>query len=193
MKAANPFSKITVGSLTKKRDDPTMTDPHWQRFTCNFPAAIDAQEFITMGDWADCGIGHGVDPGRTVCLGADGSRTWDTTVVAWASQGADGVVDVDASVFSTRDDIAHHVLHQGGRIDFEDVEEFIIDQFNIYTVREAAYDPRYLERSMEIVQLRLRDDCIYAIEPASKPMRDALQAFYRLVVEKNVRTTATRC
>jgi hypothetical protein len=69
----------------------------------------------------------------------DGSRTFDTTVVAWAQPREDGTIAVDCCVFSVRPNVAHHVLHDGGKIDFEDVEEFTIDRFDLYDVAEVAY------------------------------------------------------
>jgi len=51
----------------------------------------------------------------SVCLGLDGSRTFDTTVVAWAERRDDGTIAVDACVFSVREQVAHHVLHEGAR------------------------------------------------------------------------------
>jgi phage terminase large subunit-like protein len=187
VKAANPHRGISVRSLTEKRSDPTMTVSHWRRFTCNLAAATAMDEFIPVRDWLELGVSEGVGAGARVCLGADGSRTWDTTVVAWASAGDDGFVDVDARVFSVRPEVAHHVLHTGGKIDFGDVEAFVVDCFGTWDVVEAAYDPRYLERSMEIVQVRLPESCVFAIEPSSKAMRDALQELYRLVAERKLR------
>ena len=80
-----------------------------------------------------------------------------------------------------RKEVAHHVLHEGGRIDFEDVEGFTVDRFDLYDVCEVAYDPRYLERSAELVERRLPDGAIFPVEPSSRHMRDALQTFYRVV------------
>jgi phage terminase large subunit-like protein len=125
----------------------------------------------------------------------DGSRTFDTTVVAWAQPREDGTIAVDCCVFSVRPNVAHHVLHDGGKIDFEDVEEFTIDRFDLYDVAEVAYDPRYLERydprylerSAELMESRLAGGLIFPVEPSSRHMRDALQVFYRLVKDGTVR------
>jgi hypothetical protein len=45
------------------------------------------------------------------------------------SRARTGTIAVDACVFSVRAHVFHHVLHEGGKIDFEDVEEFTIDRF----------------------------------------------------------------
>jgi phage terminase large subunit-like protein len=185
--SANPFSKITVETLTEKRNDPTMTDAHWRRFTCNIATQTAHEPYLTAQEWTALGGGEEVPARAIVALGGDGSRTWDTTVIAWASVVAAGRIDVDARVFSVREDVPHHVLHAGGKIDFDDVEAFVIDQFDRFSVREAAYDPRYLERSMEIVERRLPEARIAAVEPSSKHMRDALQVFYSLAVEGKLR------
>jgi len=54
-------------------------------------------------------------------------------------------------------------------------------------VLECAYDPRYLERSVEIISERISQTFIFPVEPSSRHMRDALQTFYRLVHEGTLR------
>ena len=75
----------------------------------------------------------------------------------------------------------------GGKIDFEDVEDFIVDRFDAYYVSEAAYDPRYLDRTMELVENRLPAACVFAVQPQAQHMRDALQTLYTLVAEGKLR------
>ncbi len=86
-------------------------------------------------------------------------------------------------VFSTRQDAPHHVHHVGGRIDFEDVEAHAIDLFDRYLIAEAAYDPRYLDRSAELLEKRLPAATIIEVEPSSRAMRDALAALERGVLD----------
>ena len=52
---------------------------------------------------------------------------------------------------------------------------------------DAAYDPRYLDRSAEMLRDRLGDARIAPVEPQSSLMRDALSAFHRGVVDGTVR------
>ena len=188
VKAANPSPRITEEMLLRKRSSPTMTDAHWRRFTCGLATMDEGKEpYIQLGDWDACADDDSEIPAEAVvCLGADGSRTWDTTVVAWASS-EEGIVTVDARVFSVRPEIDCHVLHEGGKIDFDDVEAFILDRFDFYAVSEVAYDPRYLERSMEIVDVRLPEVAVFPVEPTSKHMRDALQTMFNLVAEGKLR------
>jgi phage terminase large subunit-like protein len=191
VKAANPLKSITVSSLAAKRTDPTMTQRHWRRFTCNLATLDDGTDpFIESADWDALRDPELViQTGEAVCVGGDGSRTWDTTVIATAAAHPDGLVLVEACVFSVRADIEHHILHRGGRIDFDDVEQFILDRFDRFDVRQAAYDPRYLERSMDIVESRLPDSLVFPVEPNSKAMRDALQCMFNLAAEGKLRHT----
>lgn len=188
VKEANPLRAITPQKLVAKLGDPTMTERHWRRFTCNI-ATMDAgrEPFIDLLDWDELASGMPIAAGSSVALGADGSRSWDTTVVAWAHTAEDGVVTVDGRVFSVRTDVDAHVKHSAGKIDFDDVEAFILDRFDVFRVDAAAYDPRYLERSMDIVSARLSEASVKAVEPSSKAMRDALQALFNLAAEKKLR------
>jgi phage terminase large subunit-like protein len=186
VKAANPLRAITPARLAAKHNDPTMTDSHWARFTCNIAMTTETELFIDLDEWEALGDGVELEPDAYVCLGADGSRTWDTTVIAHASALADRI-DVDCRVFSVRKDVAHHVLHPGGKVDFADVEEYLIGLFDRFAPLETAYDPRYLERSMEIVDVRLPSASVIAVEPSSKHARDAYQALFEAVADGRLR------
>jgi phage terminase large subunit-like protein len=184
--AANPFSGITPKTLREKRKSPTITLPHWRRFTCNIADQEEGELFISQSDWNKCLDAHEIEEGAHVCIGADGSRTWDTTVIAWATA-LNSHIDVDCKVFSVRSEAAHHVLHHGGKVDFGDVESALIDLFERFHPLATAYDPRYLERSMEIVDVRLPSNAVIAVEPQTKHARDAYQALYTAVLEGKLR------
>jgi phage terminase large subunit-like protein len=187
VKAANPSPRITVESLAEKRSDPTMTEAHWRRFTCNIATADEGRElFIDPQAWAACGGGPPILDGATVCIGADGSRKWDTTVVAWATALEDRI-DVACCVFSAREGIPFHVLHPDQRIDFGDVESFLLELFGRFHPLQTAYDPRYLERSMEVVDERLSSSDVIPVEPHSKHARDAYQALFTAVLDGRIR------
>jgi phage terminase large subunit-like protein len=183
---ANPFSGVTIETLKAKKASLTMSEAHWRRFTCNIASQLEAELFISQSDWNKCLDAHEIEEGAHVCIGADGSRTWDTTVVAWATALADHI-DVDCRVFSVRPEAAHHILHEGGKVDFGDVEAFLVDLFDKFHPLATAYDPRYLERSMEIVDVRLPSNAVIAVEPQTKHARDAYQALYTAVLEGKLR------
>lgn len=153
------------------------------RYFVNRPAKREEAVFIKADTWTGLTKIGRIERDATVCLGGDGSRTFDTTVIAWAAPLDAGRVRVGARVFSVRESAPHHVLHPGGSIDFEDVEAFILDRFDYFTVTEAAYDPRYLERSADILLARLPSAALVPVEPTSKHMREALQTFERLCLE----------
>lgn len=78
VKAANPFSGVTVEALTEKFSSPTMTLSHWRRFVCNLPtrsefAAIQEQE------WFDAATDEEIPVGQPVDVGLDVGWKWDTT------------------------------------------------------------------------------------------------------------------
>jgi phage terminase large subunit-like protein len=173
--------------LLAEARDPMTNQSDFMRYFVNVATRREEELFIPGEAWARLTeSGFEIAEGADACLGLDGSRTFDTTVVAWAS--ADGeVIRVDARVFSVRKDAAHHVLHEGGRIDFDDVEGFTLDRFDYLHVDEAAYDPRYLDRSAELIDARLVGARIIAVEPQSKMMREALQTLERLVLEGKIR------
>lgn len=171
--------------LLAEARDPMTNRSDFMRYFVNVATRREEELFIRGEDWARLGQdGFEVAEDAAVCLGADGSRYFDTTVVAWASPVGDEIL-VDARVFSTRQEVAHHVLHDSV-IDYDDVEGFILDRFEFYDVREAAYDPRFLDRSADLIVARLPSARIVAVEPQSRNMREALQTLERLILEGKI-------
>ena len=183
---ANPATWIDREFLERQAANPELSDAEFLQLHANVWAANE-DTFITPEQWKEL-EGPPVDwEGRTVSIGLDGSRTHDTTALAWASRAEDGKIDVGVKVFSVRSQAPHHVLHAGGVIDYEDVEESILALFMDRTIQEAAYDPRFLDRSADILSARLSETQISAVEPSSRSMRDALSALHRGVVEGDLR------
>ena len=193
-KLANPSSWITEDYLRRKALDPKLNRAAFLRYHCCV-AAEDDDVWIGQGPWAglvdadaDPLAQWWMPPGVVVALGADGSRTHDTTALAcaWPDHDA-GTIGVAVRVYSVRSDVPHHVLHRGGTIDYTDVEAGIMDAARVYRVTEAAYDPRFLDRSMDHMAERLASSQVFAVEPTSKHMRAALMAFERAVLDGVVR------
>jgi phage terminase large subunit-like protein len=90
-------------------------------------------------------------------------------------------------VFSVRDDVPHHVLHAGGTIDFADVEAFLLELASRFEIREVRFDPRFLERSMEVLATRLSGSAVAPVEPYTNVHRHALAALERAVLEGTLR------
>ena len=77
VKAANPLKAITRKVLQQKHDDPTMTEAHWRRFTCNLATRDQGKEpFIDLDDWdALADGGKGIDQGAVVSIGAEDRKS----------------------------------------------------------------------------------------------------------------------
>ena len=186
MKSANPASWIKPDYLARQAANPELTrNEVLQLHGCVWADSDDV--WVGADVWTALGDGQAVPAGALVGIGIDGSRVHDTTAVAWASPAADGRVDVGVRVFSARADAPHHELCAGGRIDYSAVEGFVASLFDRFDVSDAAYDPRYLDRSAEMLRDRLGDARIAPVEPQSSLMRDALAAFHRGVVDGTVR------
>jgi phage terminase large subunit-like protein len=78
VKAANPFSGITVEYLREKRDLPGMTVQHWSRFTCNL-ASRSERAAIQEREWWAQKTTEEIPAGEPIWLGLDIAWKWDTT------------------------------------------------------------------------------------------------------------------
>jgi phage terminase large subunit-like protein len=184
--AVNPASFVTMEALRKQRNSPSMSGSTFARLHLNAWVAPDAERWITTDAWKRLAGEVEIPEGSTVFVGADGSRAYDTTAVAWAAKRPDGRIEVDCRVFSVRDDVPHHVLHHG-TIDFTDVEGFLLELASRYDVREVRFDPRFLERSMEVLAARLPSSAVAPVEPYTNAHRQALSVLERAVLEGTLR------
>jgi phage terminase large subunit-like protein len=80
VKLANPFSRITVDSLERKFNKPTMTLSHWRRFSCNAPTRSDSAA-ITESEWYGAKTNEPIPEGQSIWLGVDVGFKWDTTAL----------------------------------------------------------------------------------------------------------------
>jgi hypothetical protein len=78
VKAANPFSRITVPMLQEKRDSPTMTVEHWRRFVCNLPTRSGLAA-INEAEWFAAESKEQIPEQEPVWVGLDVAWKWDTT------------------------------------------------------------------------------------------------------------------
>lgn len=186
LKLANPASWITEQALKEMSEASDLTLSQKLRYHAGIWAA-DEDDFVSEVTWD-----AGCDPeaceeafrkGSTVALGMDGSRTYDTTACATAAALPDGRIAVRVHVLSCRKDAPHHEFCEGSKIDFSSFENHIKGQFENHYVSSGGYDPRYLQRSAELLEDELGVDQLAPVEPQSTLMRDALATFYRLVSE----------
>jgi phage terminase large subunit-like protein len=89
VKAANPFSGITVESLAAKRASPTMSDSHWRRFTCNLPTRAQSSA-IAESEWDAAETSDRIPAGAPIWLGLDVGWKQDPTAIVplWWKHGA---------------------------------------------------------------------------------------------------------
>jgi len=80
VKAANPFSRVTVESLASKREDPIMTAEHWARLTCNLPSRARGAA-ITEAEWYGARTAEQIPPGIPIWIGLDVAWKHDTTAM----------------------------------------------------------------------------------------------------------------
>lgn len=183
VRLANPASWIRDESILKKAIGPTPTPSAFLRLSAGL-WADDEDTYISDTTWESLGGAHLTIPdGADVCLGIDGSRTHDCTVVSWSTWSG-STIRTACRVFAAREDAPHHELCPGGRIDYDRVETFIADLFDRFRVVDAAYDPRYLDRSADILRARLPGARIVPVEPTSAHMKSAVSALERLTVDR---------
>jgi phage terminase large subunit-like protein len=137
VKAANPFSGITVAQLRAKFDSPTMTMAHWMRFVCNRPTQ-DVESWL--GDDAVDVWGKLADPwefaaGAPTWLGVDVAIKHDTTAVVALQRRADGF-HAKSRIWAPTDERP---------VDVTDVMAFLRDWSRLYRVDAVSYDPRFFD------------------------------------------------
>lgn len=189
VKLANPASWIDMEFLQSVADSSELTLSQKLRYHANVWASAE-DDFINLETWENLRdpsvAAAALVGGSSVGVGLDGSRTYDTTVAAVAAPCEDGRIAVKTTVFSCRKDAPHHVFCPGDKIDFSMFEAHLKDLFQKYAVESGAYDPRYLQRSAEILVDEIGGVNLAEVEPVSTLMRDAIACFYRLVSEGKI-------
>ena len=81
--------------------------------TCAAWVAPEAERWIPADLWEKLRDGEGNFPSAAITIGGDGSRSYDTSALAWAQRGPDGRIDV-ACRKSSRCGRAYHTTYPGG-------------------------------------------------------------------------------
>jgi phage terminase large subunit-like protein len=145
VKAANPFSGITVGQLGEKFSSPTMTMHHWLRFVCNRP---NESEDAWLGPdgarlWGMLEQPYELQPGGPVWIGVDAALKHDTTAVVTMQQRMDdGRFHAVCRLF---------VPTEGRPTDITDVMQHIREVAGRYDVEGVSYDPRYFDIAAKLL------------------------------------------
>jgi phage terminase large subunit-like protein len=176
-RAANPASWIKTAELKRQLADPGLNENEFRRLNLNqWTTAKDA--WLPAGVWAGLRSDHTIPQHADVYVGVDVGISHDTTAVCWAHVLEDGRILIRAKVWSADEKAAAHHYVTGGRIQLEQIEQFILERLvPQFRVREVAYDPHFFHRSAELLNKHGVTTAEYL--PASGPMRDAYQAFYQ--------------
>lgn len=170
--------------LVAEARDPASREGDFRRYFLNQPTRR-ADSWITGDRWALLADPDLVcPPGADIWVGVDLSLRHDSTAVSHAWVLPDGRIGVKAHVISPRENAVAHEYHPDG-IDIRRVEELILDLSRRFTVRAVVYDPRFMERSAQV----LSEDhglVTAAINQSSNVMLRAYQSWYQAVIEGRV-------
>jgi phage terminase large subunit-like protein len=182
-KAVNPASWIQMRDLRRQLHDPGLGEPEFRRLNLNqWTRSRDA--WLPGNLWAELRSDQPIPDGANVYLGVDVGLYHDSTAVCIAHKLEDGRVALRAHVWETDPNAPAHVHVRGGKMQLELVEDHIKELHQRYRVREVAYDPRFFERSAEILE-RAGLTMVEFLQ-ASSPMADAYQRFYQAANEKRL-------
>jgi phage terminase large subunit-like protein len=179
-RAVNPASWLNLRDLRRQLHDPGLGELEFRRLHLNqWTKTRDA--WLPSGCWQNLHRDLEIPDGAPIYLGVDVALRHDTTAVCWAHRHEDGRIILRAHVFAANPDATAHEHMRGGTISLAQVEQFIRELAHRYQVREVAYDPRFFQRSAELLEA----DGLTMVEflQASGPMADAYQGFYQLACE----------
>lgn len=190
IREANPASWITEEYLARQAANPELSEAEFlQLHGCVWAAGAGA--WLPADLWRSLTREDAAIPlGADVVVGVDVGIVHDSTAIVRAYVREDGTVAVEAHVISADPSAVAHEIHPGGRVSLARVEEYLLDLAERYEVREVVYDPRFFERSSEV----LSDAGLVtvALEQSSRMMADAYQAFYVAAHEGRIVHTGDR-
>jgi phage terminase large subunit-like protein len=178
-RACNPASWIDLRDIKRQLHDPGLGELGFRRLHLNqWTAARDA--WLPAGVWASLRSDAKIPTGARVYVGVDVGLSHDTTAVCWAHRLDTGLILLRARVWAANDKAAAHHHISGAKVELEEIEDFIRRLARRFKVREVAYDPRFFERSAEL--LERSGLTLVEFLQASGPLADAYQRFYQLAV-----------
>ncbi|MFN0092908.1 MAG: terminase large subunit domain-containing protein [Acidimicrobiales bacterium] len=176
VKKANPASWITVEYLKRQAANPELSDGEFLQLHAGVWAS-GRDVWVDDETWDKLEVaGLEVPAGASVAVGLDASLTYDTTACAVAWLLEDGRVGHVSHVWAARRDVAAHELADGGRIDLAVVERHVAELAARLDVRLVVYDPRFFERSAQILTEEHGLLCVSFNQQAKMP--EAAQLWY---------------
>jgi phage terminase large subunit-like protein len=176
MKLANPASWITVEYLKRQAANPELTAEEVLQFHgCVWVAGRSA--WIPADWWNDAIERDAAIPlGARVSIGVDVGIIHDSTACVLAYQRPDDdKVILEAKIWTPR---------PGHNVDLTEVEDWLRDAGANYQVSGVFYDPRFFERSAQV--LDAEGMMMVTMPQNSATMADAYQTFYAMIGEGNI-------
>ena len=173
MKLANPASWITEDFLARQAANPELSSAEvLQLHGCVWAAGSNAW---ISGEWWNAAIERDatIPEGARVSVGIDVGIVHDSTavVVAWQRPDDDRIV-MEARIWTPT---------PGRSIDLVDIEDHVRALNETYSVAGVFYDPRFFERSAQMLD---DEGVVMVLMPQnSASMADAYQTFYGLMGE----------
>lgn len=184
---ANPASWITPDELVRQHESPTVDEFAFRRLHLNQWTKT-RSSWLPAGKWASLRDPEAEIPeGSEVVVGVDVGLVHDSTAVAIAAKLENGKIAVAARVWAARDDAVAHQILPGGRVDLEIVEQYIEDLAERYNIREVVFDPRFFERSAQV--LSDKGLLVAPVEQSSRRMQEAYADFYTAVSDERITHT----
>lgn len=175
---------MDLDRMVAEARDPSSREADFRRYFLNQPTRP-ADSWISGDRWASLAVPELTIPdGADVWMAVDLSLKHDSTGIATCFLMDDGRIGVKAHVISPRESAIAHEYHPGG-IDIARVEELIVDLARRYNVRALVYDPRFMERSAQILSEE-HGMVVAPINQSSVVMLRAYQSWYQAVQEGRV-------
>jgi len=179
-RSANPASWIKLRDLQRQLHDPGLGELEFRRLHLNqWTRSRDA--WLPGNLWSQLCSDHEIPEGAPIYVGVDIGLHHDSTAVCIAHRLEDGRIALRAHVWATDPNAAAHTHVPGGTMQLELVEAHLRNLKQRYQLREVAYDPRFFERSAQL--LGRQGLTMIEFQQASAPMADAYQAFYQAATE----------
>jgi phage terminase large subunit-like protein len=143
VKQANPFSGVSLESLRRKHDSPTMRVSHWARFTCG--VSIETEEsWIDPEAWDACKGILAIEDGQDVFVGVDVGQKKDSTAIVLAAW-VDDKLHIKAEIVTPKP--GHPNAAADARATLGELND-------IYRLIEVPYDPWHFSESAEMLEDR---------------------------------------
>ena len=162
--------------------DPGLSENEFRRLNLNQWTTV-RDAWLPDRCWQQLHTDQQIPARAPIYVGVDVGLIHDSTAVVWAHKLEDGRILLNCHVWSAHPDAPAHTHCRGGRVNLEQVEQFILQLARDYKVKEVAYDPHFFARSAELLERANRRLTLIEFLQASGPMADAYQGFYQAALE----------